>query len=44
MYGWRARLGVLVPSGILATEPEYGKMTPEGALATTIEYPSRAGD
>jgi maleate isomerase len=30
MYGWRARLGVLVPSGILATEPEYGKMTPEG--------------
>jgi maleate isomerase len=30
MYGWRARLGVLVPSGILATEPEFGKMTPEG--------------
>ena len=30
MYGWRARLGVLVPSGIVATEPEYGKMTPEG--------------
>jgi len=30
MYGWRARLGVLVPSSIIATEPEYGKMTPEG--------------
>jgi len=30
MYGWRARLGILVPSGILATEPEYGEMTPEG--------------
>jgi maleate isomerase len=30
MYGWRARLGVLVPSGILATEPEFGEMTPEG--------------
>ena len=30
MYGWRARLGVLVPSGILAVEPEFGKMTPEG--------------
>ena len=30
MYGWRARLGVLVPSGILATEPEYREMTPEG--------------
>jgi maleate isomerase len=30
MYGWRARLGVLVPSGILATEPEFWRMTPEG--------------
>src|SRR5512137_2129658 len=30
MYGWRTRLGVLVPSSILATEPEFGKMTPEG--------------
>lgn len=30
MYGWRARLAVLVPSSILATEPEFGRMTPEG--------------
>ncbi|MFC2007949.1 Asp/Glu racemase [Chloroflexota bacterium] len=30
MYGWRARLGVLVPSGILPTEPEFREMTPEG--------------
>lgn len=30
MYGWRARLGVLVPSGIVATEPEFARMTPEG--------------
>lgn len=30
MYGWRARLGVLVPSGIIALEPEFGLMTPEG--------------
>lgn len=30
MYGWRARLGVLVPSGILAIEPEFGLMAPEG--------------
>ena len=30
MYGWRARLGVLVPSVILATEPEFREMTPEG--------------
>ncbi len=30
MYGWRARLGILVPSGILAIEPEFGLVTPEG--------------
>lgn len=30
MYGWRARLGVLVPSQILAIEPEFGLVTPEG--------------
>jgi maleate isomerase len=30
MYGWRARLGVLVPSGIVVTEPEFARMTPEG--------------
>ncbi len=30
MYGWRARLGILVPSGIIAIEPEFRLMTPEG--------------
>ena len=30
MYGWRARLGVLVPSGIIAMEPEFALVTPEG--------------
>ncbi len=30
MYGWRARLGVLVPSGIMAIEPEFNLMVPEG--------------
>lgn len=30
MYGWRARLGILVPSHIIAIEPEFGRMTPEG--------------
>jgi len=30
MYGWRARLGVLVPSGILATEPDFNRVVPEG--------------
>ncbi len=30
MYGWRARMGILIPSGIVATEPELARMTPEG--------------
>ena len=30
MYGWRARLGVLVPSTIVAVEPEFRLMTPDG--------------
>lgn len=30
MYGWRARLGVLIPSGIVATESELELMKPEG--------------
>jgi maleate cis-trans isomerase len=30
MYGWRARLGVLVPSGNVVIEPEFKLMTPEG--------------
>jgi maleate isomerase len=30
MYGWRARLGVLVPSGIVATEPEFMTLMPQG--------------
>lgn len=30
MYGWRARLGILVPSGIVATEPDCMTLCPEG--------------
>jgi maleate cis-trans isomerase len=30
MYGWRARLGILVPSHIIALEPAFALMTPEG--------------
>lgn len=30
MYGWRARLGVLVPSGIVAIEPEFNLVIPAG--------------
>lgn len=30
MYGWRARIGVLVPSGIITIEPEFNMVVPEG--------------
>lgn len=30
MYGWRARLGVLVPSKNMAIEPEFERMAPDG--------------
>ena len=30
MYGWRARLGVVIPAIILAVEPEFELMKPEG--------------
>ncbi|MEI9475955.1 MAG: Asp/Glu racemase [Deltaproteobacteria bacterium] len=30
MYGWRGRLGILVPSGNVVIEPEFRFMTPEG--------------
>ena len=30
MYGWRARLGLLIPSGIVATEPDVQKIIPHG--------------
>lgn len=32
MNGWRARLGVLVPSSIVATESEFTKMVPDGVV------------
>lgn len=35
-YGWRARLGMLLPSGNVAAEPQIGAMMPEGvSLHTT---------
>lgn len=30
MYGWRARLGVVIPAIILAVEPEFELMKPQG--------------
>lgn len=38
MYGWRARLGILVPSGIIATEPEFALLAPEGVVCHFNRY------
>jgi maleate isomerase len=34
-YGWRARLGLILPSLNVTTEPEYYKMVPEGVTVHT---------
>ncbi|MBN1191430.1 MAG: aspartate/glutamate racemase family protein [Dehalococcoidales bacterium] len=38
MYGWRARLGVLVPSGNIVTEPEFNTVVPEGVCCHYHRY------
>ena len=43
MYGWRARLGVLVPSAILAIEPEFSRMAPEGVSCHYHRIPFTGG-
>jgi maleate isomerase len=43
MYGWRARLGVLVPSHIIALEPEFGLMTPDGVSCHYHRFAFRGG-
>ena len=43
MYGWRARLGILVPSGIIALEPEFRLMTPEGVSCHYHRFAFRGG-
>src|SRR4030042_6178821 len=44
MYGWRARLGILVPAGIIALEPEFRLMTPEGVSCHYHRFTFTGGD
>ena len=30
MYGWRGRIGLLVPTGNIVMEPEFNRMAPDG--------------
>ena len=34
-YGWRARLGLILPSLNVTTEPEFYRMVPEGVTIHT---------
>lgn len=43
MYGWRARLGILVPSKIMAIEPEFNRMAPEGVSCHYHRFAFRGG-
>jgi maleate cis-trans isomerase len=43
MYGWRARLGILVPSGNIAMEPEFSLITPEGVSCHYHRYVFKGG-
>lgn len=39
MYGWRGRLGLLVPSSNTTNEPEFGPVLPEGVSLHTGRLP-----
>lgn len=43
MHGWRARLGILVPSKIISVEPEFQLMIPEGVSCHYHRYPFHGG-
>jgi len=43
MYAWRARLGILVPSAIVAIEPEFNRMVPEGVCCHYHRIPFKGG-
>lgn len=43
MYGWRARLGVLVPSKIMAIEPEFNRMAPQGVSCHYHRFAFKGG-
>ncbi|OGO22536.1 MAG: hypothetical protein A2144_02260 [Chloroflexi bacterium RBG_16_50_9] len=43
MYGWRARLGLMTASGIIAPESEYWLMAPEGVSCHFTKMPFTGG-
>jgi len=43
MDGWRARLGVLVPSSIVVIESEFNRMAPDGVACNFHRFPFLGG-
>jgi maleate isomerase len=43
MYGWRARLGILAASGIIAPDTELQRMAPEGVTCHITKLPFTGG-
>jgi maleate isomerase len=43
MYGWRARLGILAASGIIAPDTEMQRMAPEGGTCHVTKLPFTGG-
>jgi len=38
MYGWRARLGLLIPSSIIATEIDFNRIVPQGVPCNSHRF------
>ena len=43
MYGYRAKIGLIIPSINVAIEPEFAAMVPEGFSIHTTRVPSSKG-
>ena len=41
MYGWRGRIGLIIPSSNTTMEPEFWMMAPEGVSVHTVRVPLR---
>ena len=44
MYGWRARIGLLLPSANVVFEPEFSKVLPEGVSAYSARMYNKKAD
>ena len=43
MYGWRARIGLIIPANNVVIEPEFYKMMPEGVCVFSARIMGSSG-